>query len=237
MTPDVVYDQLIGSGCAKKMVFSWGGNPGVGSLHRFRDAVESSWPRPLEIEEHSHAGMAARYVAGASGLPFGVLRGYVGTDLVAHTPTIAPIVCPFTGETLTAVLAIELDVAVIHAQRADREGNVQLWGLVGVQKEAVLAARRSIVTVEEIVDELEPRPNAVVLPSWVVSSVCLVPGGAHPSFAMGYSERDNAFYRAWDEVSRDRDQFTAWIDTHVRGTADFEEYCRSVGIEQGATRV
>ncbi len=237
MTPDVVYDQLIGAGCAKKMVFSWGGNPGVGSLHRFRDAVEHSWPRPLEIEEHSHAGMAARYVAGASGLPFGVLRGYVGTDLMPHTPSIAPITCPFTGETLTAVRAIELDVAVIHAQQADREGNVQLWGLVGVQKEAVLAARRSIVTVEEIVDELEPRPNAVVLPSWVVSSVCLVPGGAHPSFAMGFSERDNSFYRAWDEISRDRDQFTAWIDTHVRGTADFEEYCRSAGIELGATRV
>ena len=237
MTPDVVYDQLIGAGCAKKMVFSWGGNPGVGSLHRFRDAVENSWPRPLEIEEHSHAGMAARYVAGASGLPFGVLRGYVGTDLVSHTPTIAPITCPFTGETLTAVRAIELDVAVIHAQQSDREGNVQLWGLVGVQKEAVLAARRSIVTVEEIVDELEPRPNAVVLPSWVVSSVCLVPGGAHPSFAMGFSERDNSFYRAWDEISRDRDQFTAWIDTHVRSTADFEEYRRSAGIEHGATRV
>jgi len=241
MTPDVVYDQLIGAGCAAKMVFSWGGNPGVGSLHRFRDAVEHSWPRPLEIEEHSHAGMAARYVAGASGLPFGVLRGYVGTDLVPHTPSIAPITCPFTGETLTAVRAIELDVAVIHAQQADREGNVQLWGLVGVQKEAVLAARRSIVTVEEIVDELEPRPNAVVLPSWVVSSVCLVPGGAHPSFAMGFSERDNSFYRAWDEISRDRAQFTAWIDTHVRGTADFEEYCRSAGVEpkvnEGATRV
>ncbi|HKA02758.1 MAG TPA: CoA-transferase, partial [Acidimicrobiales bacterium] len=173
MTPDVVYDQLIGAGCAEKLVFSWGGNPGVGSLHRFRDAVEHGWPVPLAIEEHSHAGMAARYVAGASGLPFGVLRGYVGTDLVPHTSTIAPITCPFTGESLTAVRAIELDVAVIHAQQADREGNVQLWGLVGVQKEAVLAAKRSIVTVEEIVDELEPRPNAVVLPSWVVSSVCL----------------------------------------------------------------
>jgi glutaconate CoA-transferase subunit A len=219
------------------MVFSWGGNPGVGSLHRFRDAVEHAWPRPLAIEEHSHAGMAARYVAGASGLPFGVLRGYVGTDLMEHTPTIAAIQCPFTGETLTAVLAIELDVAVIHAQQADRRGNVQLWGLVGVQKEAVLAARRSIVTVEEIVDELTPRPNAVVLPSWVVSAVCHVPGGAHPSFAMGYSERDNDFYRAWDELSRERDRFVEWIDTHVRGTADFEEYCRSAGVRQGAGRV
>src|SRR5947207_12089686 len=165
MTPDVIYDQLIGAGCADGLVFSWGGNPGVGSLYRFRDAVEHRWPVPLEIEEHSHAGMAARYVAGASGLPFAVLRGYAGTDLVGRTATIAPITCPFTGEALTAVAALRPDVAVIHAQRADREGNVQLFGLVGVQKEAVLAARRAIVTVEEIVDALEPTPNAVVLPA------------------------------------------------------------------------
>src|SRR3954453_9889966 len=132
LTPDVIYDQLIGAGCASALVFSWGGNPGVGSLHRFRDAVEHHWPRPLAVEEHSHAGMAARYVAGASGLPFGVLRGYVGTDLMAHTPTLAPITCPFTGEQLTAVPALNADVAVIHAQQADRRGNVQLWGLVGV---------------------------------------------------------------------------------------------------------
>ena len=143
--------------------------------------------------------MAARYVAGASGLPFGVLRGYVGTDLMDHTPTLAPITCPFTGEQLTAVPALNPDVAVIHAQQADRRGNVQLWGLVGVQKEAVLSARRSIVTVEEVVDELTPRPNAVVLPAWVVGAVCEVPGGAHPSFAIGYSSRDNEFYRAWDD--------------------------------------
>jgi glutaconate CoA-transferase subunit A len=234
MTPDVVYDQLIGAGCATGLIFSWGGNPGVGSLHRFRDAVENGWPHPLRVEEHSHAGMAARYVAGASGLPFGVLRGYVGTDLMDHTPTLAPITCPFTGEQLTAVPALNPDVAVIHAQQADRRGNVQLWGLVGVQKEAVLSARRSIVTVEEVVDELTPRPNAVVLPAWVVDAVCEVPGGAHPSFAIGYSSRDNEFYRAWDEVSRDRDTFTAWIDEHVRGTADFGEYLASVGLEQEA---
>ena len=219
MTPDMVYDQLIGAGCASGLIFSWGGNPGVGSLHRFRDAVE----------EHSHAGMAARYVAGASGLPFGVLRGYVGTDLMDHTPTLAPITCPFTGEQLTAVPALNPDVAVIHAQQADRRGNVQLWGLVGVQKEAVLSARRSIVTVEEVVDELTPRPNAVVLPAWVVGAVCEVPGGAHPSFAIGYSSRDNEFYRAWDDVSRDRATFTAWIDEHIRGTADFGEYLASLG--------
>src|SRR5690606_22200402 len=149
MTPDIVYDQLIGAGCARKLVFSWGGNPGVGSLHRFRDAVQHAWPVPLEIEEHSHAGMANRYVAGASGLPFAVLRGYRGTDLPEHTSTIKWITCPFTGEELAAVPAINPDVTVVHAQRADRQGNVQMWGLVGVQKEAVLAAERSLVTVEE----------------------------------------------------------------------------------------
>jgi glutaconate CoA-transferase subunit A len=211
MTPDIVYDQLIGAGCARRLVFSWGGNPGVGSLHRFRDAVEQGWPAPLELEEHSHAGMANAYVAGASDLPFAVLRGYTGTDLPAHTTTIRPIACPFTGEVLAAVPALRPDVAVIHAQRADRAGNVQLWGLTGVQKEAVLAARRSLVTVEEVVDELDPRPDAVVLPRWVVDRVAIVPGGAAPSYAQGYYERDNAAYRAWDAVSRDRDAFTAWV--------------------------
>ena len=231
MTPDMVYDQLIGAGCATGLIFSWGGNPGVGSLHRFRDAVEQGWPHRLALEEHSHAGMATRYVAGASGLPFGVLRGYVGTDLMDHTPTLAPIACPFTGEQLTAVPALNPDVAVIHAQQADHRGNVQLWGLVGVQKEAVLAARRSIVTVEELVNELVPRPDAVVLPSWVVDAVCEVPGGAHPSFAIGYSSRDNDFYRAWDEISRERESFMAWIERHVIGTADFDAYQASVGLE------
>ncbi len=215
MTPDVIYDQLIGAGCARKLIFSWGGNPGVGSLHRFRDAVEHSWPRPLELEEHSHAGMANRYVAGASGLPFAVLRGYSGTGLVAQTPNIAEISCPFTGETLTAVAALTPDVAVIHAQRADRAGNVQYWGITGVQKEAVLAARRAVVTVEEIVDVLEPQPGAVVLPAWTVGHVALVPGGAHPSYALGYSARDNDFYIGWDAISRDRETFTRWLDQHV----------------------
>jgi glutaconate CoA-transferase, subunit A len=212
MTPDLVYDQLIGAGCARKLVFSWGGNPGVGSLHRLRDAVEQDWPVPLELEEHSHAGMANRYVAGASGLPFAVLRGYRGTDLARHTATIAPIACPFTGEVLAAVPALNPDVAVIHAQRADRRGNVQLWGLTGVQKEAVLAARRSLVTVEEVVDALDPRPGAVVLPSWVVTFVAVVPGGARPSYAQGYYDRDNRYYRDWDAISRDRTRFAAWLD-------------------------
>ncbi|MFI7669197.1 CoA transferase subunit A [Nocardia sp. NPDC049526] len=215
MTPDIVYDQLIGAGCARKLIFSWGGNPGVGSLHRFRDAVQQAWPATLEIEEHSHAGMANRYVAGASGLPFAVLRGYVGTDLPTVTDTIKPITCPFTGEQLTAVPAINPDVTVIHAQRADRAGNVQLWGLLGVQKEAVLAARRSLVTVEEIVDELTPVPGAIVLPAWAVTAVAQVPGGAHPSYAQGYSERDNDYYAAWDAISRDRDHFTRWLDENV----------------------
>jgi len=220
MTPDVVYDQLIGAGCASKLIFSWGGNPGVGSLHRFRDAVENAWPGPLELEEHSHAGMANRYVAGASGLPFAVLRGYSGTGLEGLTgpdgqPTVRPITCPFTGERLTAVAALRPDVAIIHAQRADQAGNVQLWGITGVQKEAVLSARRSVVTVEEIVNVLTPKPGAVVLPSWVVSYVAVAPGGAHPSYALGYSVRDNDFYVAWDAISRDRERFQQWLETEI----------------------
>ncbi len=215
MTPDLVYDQMIGAGCARKLVFSWGGNPGVGSLHRLRDAVERDHPAPLELEEHSHAGMANRYVAGASGLPMAVLRGYTGTDLGRVTPTVATVRCPFTGEELTAVPALNPDVTVIHAQQADRRGNVMLWGITGVQREAVLAARRSLVTVEELVDRLEPRPGSVVLPGWAVTAVAVVPGGAHPSYASGYSRRDNAFYKEWDAISRTRDRFTEWMQEHV----------------------
>jgi len=215
MTPDVIYDQMIGAGCARKLIFSWGGNPGVGSLHRFRDAAQNGWPRPLELEEHSHAGMANRYVAGASGLPFAVLRGYSGTSLATRTPNIAEITCPFTGERLTAVAALTPDVTVIHAQRADRAGNVQFWGITGVQKEAVLAARRSVATVEEIVDQLTPQPGAIVLPSWTVGYVATAPGGAHPSYALGYTARDNDFYQAWDPISRDREKFSRWLDEHV----------------------
>jgi glutaconate CoA-transferase subunit A len=216
MTPDVVCDQLIGAGCVRKLTFAWGGNAGVGSLHRFRDAVENGWPRPLELDEHSHAGLVNRYVAGASGLPFAVLRGYRGTDLPAHNPTIASVRCPFTGEELTAVAALNPDVTFIHAQRADRAGNVQLWGIVGAQKEAVLAARRSIVTVEEVVDSLERRPGDVLLPGWVVTAVAQVPGGAAPSYAAGYYERDNPAYRAWSEASRTREDFASWL-AHVTG--------------------
>jgi glutaconate CoA-transferase subunit A len=215
MTPDLIYDQLIGAGCATRLVFSWGGNPGVGSLHRFRDAVEHDWPVPLEIEEHSHAGMANRYAAGASGLPFAVLRGYTGTDLVAHTANIKTVTCPFTGEVLTAVPALRPDVAVIHAQQADRRGNIRMWGITGVQKEAVLCAVRSLVTVEEVVDEFEPKPGAVVLPNWVIDRIAVVPGGARPSYADGYSVRDNEYYQRWDAISRDREAFQAWLDREI----------------------
>jgi glutaconate CoA-transferase subunit A len=211
MTPDLVYDRMIGAGCAAKLVFSWGGNPGVGSLHRLRDAISAGWPAPLEIEEHSHAVLANRYVAGASGLPFTVLRASAGTDLPRHSPSVATVRCPFTGEQLTAVAALNPDVAIVHAQRADRAGNVQLWGILGVQKEAVLAARRALVTVEEIVDELAPVPGAVVLPRFVVDAVAAAPGGAAPSYAHGYYGRDNTAYRDWDRTSRDRERFTAWL--------------------------
>ena len=228
MTPDVVYDQMIGAGCARRLTFSWGGNPGVGSLHRLRDAVENAWPGPLELDEHSHAGMAAAYAAGASNLPFGVLRGYARTDLAARSRSLAAVTCPFTGEELAAVPAHRPDVGVVHAQQADRRGNVQLWGITGVQKEVVLASRRSIVTVEEVVGELELRPGGVVLPSWAIDAVAPAPGGAHPSYAHGYYDRDNEFYVHWDDVSRDRARFTAWIERHVLATAGVDEYHRSL---------
>jgi glutaconate CoA-transferase subunit A len=228
MTPDVVYDQLIGMGCARRLVFSWGGNPGVGSLHRLRDAVENGWPGPLELEEHSHAGMAAAYAAGAADLPFAVLRGYAGTELVERTKTIGSVTCPFSGEKLTAIPAHRPDVGIVHAQQADRSGNVQLWGIPGVQKEVVLASARAIVTVEEIVDRLEARPGGVVLPGWVIDAVAVAPGGAHPSYAHGYYERDNDFYVRWDSISRDRDLFTGWMQRHVLDTAGIDEYHRSL---------
>ncbi len=215
MTPDIVYDQLIGMGRASKLIFSWGGNPGVGSLHRFRDAVESGWPRPLEIEEHSHAGMANRYVAGASGLPFAILRGYAGTDLASTTGTIRTIASPFTGELVASVPPLNPDAGIIHAQRADRRGNVQMWGLTGVQKETVLAAAKSLITVEEIVDEFQPRAGQVILPHWAVDYVAVSPGGSWPSYTDGYSVRDNVFYAQWDAISRDRQRFADWMAEHV----------------------
>jgi glutaconate CoA-transferase subunit A len=229
MTPDLIYDQIIGTGGCDKVVFSWGGNPGVGSLHRFRDAYERGWPNRIAIEEHSHAAMANAYDAGAAGLPLAVFRGYRGAELKRVNPNIKEIVCPFTGEQLAAVPAMRLDCAIIHAQRADRAGNVLIEGIVGVQKEAVLAARRSIVTVEEIVEDFGARSaNAVILPHWTVSAIVRVPGGAHPSYAHGYYRRDNAFYKAWDAIARERDSFRAWIDEHVlrKGPEVFAEHAR-----------
>jgi glutaconate CoA-transferase subunit A len=217
MTPDLIYDQMIGAGCARRLVFSWGGNPGVGSLHRLRDAVEHDWPARLEIEEHSHAAMASAYAAGAAGLPCGIFRGYLGSELSRVNPRIRTVQCPFTGEALAAVPALRPDVTVIHAQKADRSGNVLIAGIVGVQKEAALAATRAvIVTVEEVVDDLGTEgTNAVVLPSWTIHAVAEVSGGARPSYAHGYYQRDNAFYTAWDEIARDRDRFSAWIDREI----------------------
>jgi glutaconate CoA-transferase subunit A len=229
MTPDLIYDQLIGMGCAEKLMFSWGGNPGVGSLHRFRDAYENGWPNQITIEEHSHAAMANAYEAGAAGLPCAIFRGYVGADLAKVNPNIKHVTCPFTGEQLAAVPAIRPDSAVIHALKADRAGNVLIEGIVGVQKEAVLSAKRSLVTVEEIVDDFGKRSaNAVILPSWTVTAVACVPGGAHPSYAHGYYTRDNAYYKAWDTISRERDSFLAWMKTNVleKGPEVFAQYGR-----------
>jgi glutaconate CoA-transferase subunit A len=233
MTPDLIYDQLIGMGQADKMIFSWGGNPGVGSLHRFRDAYENGWPQPLTIEEHSHAAMANAYEAGAAGLPCAIFRGYIGVDLPNVNPNIRSVTCPFTGEKLAAVPAMRPDAAVIHALKADRDGNVLIEGILGVQKEAVLASKRALVTVEEIVDDFGERsPNAVILPSWTVTAVACVPGGAHPSYAQSYYKRDNAYYKAWDAIARDRDTFVAWMKTNVieKGADAFARYARPLGV-------
>ena len=219
LTPDLIFDQLIGMGVADKLVFSWGGNPGVGSLHRFRDAIENGWPTPLQIEEHSHAGLTNRFVAGASGLPFAILRAYAGTGLPERFAHVKSVKCPFTGETLAAVPAINPDVAIVHAQQADLRGNVQMWGITGVQKEAVLASSRSIVTVEEIVERIELRPGGVVLPAWSVTAVAHVPGGARPSYASGYYKRDNDFYSSWDTISRSREDFREWMEKNVMEVA------------------
>jgi glutaconate CoA-transferase subunit A len=216
MTPDLLYDQMIGAGCARKLVFSWGGNPGVGSLPRLRDAVEHGWPAPLELEEHSHSAMAHAYAAGAAGLPCAIFPGYLGSDLPKVNPNIRHVQCPFTGESLAAVPAIRPDVTVIHAQQADRDGNVLIEGIIGVQKEAALAASRTIVTVEEVVDRFPAHGrSAVILPAWTVTEVVHAPRGAHPSYAHGYYARDNAYYTAWEAIARDRATFQAWLQEHV----------------------
>jgi glutaconate CoA-transferase subunit A len=228
MTPDIVYDQMIGMGCARSLTFSWGGNPGVGSLHRLRDAVEHGWPAALELDEHTHAGLAAAYCAGAARLPFGLLRGYLGTDLAAANPRIRSIECPFTGERLAAVPAVNPDVTILHAQRADRRGNVAIEGIVGAQREAAFAARALVVTVEQIVDELPPAMNGIVLPHWIVSAVVHCPGGAYPSYAQGHYARDNAFYQRWDAIARERDVFLAWMQRHVLASRDHADFLASL---------
>ena len=229
MTPDLLYDQMIGMGCARKLTFSWGGNPGVGSLHRLRDAIERQWPAPLAIDEHSHAGMAAAYRAGAARLPFGMLRGYIGTDLAAVNPAIRSVECPYSGERIATVPAINPDVTILHAQRADRRGNVAIEGIVGAQREAALAAKALVVTVEEIVDDMPPAMNSIVLPHWVVSAVVHCPGGAYPAYAHGYYDRDNDFYLRWDAIARERDSFLDWMERHVLGTTDHRAFLASLG--------
>src|SRR5215207_540292 len=224
MTPDLIYDQMIGMGCARRLTFSWGGNPGVGSLHRLRDAVEKGWPRTLELDEHTHAGMAAAFCAGAAGLPFGVLRGYIGTDLSEHNPRVRSVRCPYTSEELATVPALNPDVTILQAQRADRKGNVAISGIVGAQREAALAAKTLLITVEELVDELPPALNGVLLPHWLVAAISHCPGGAYPSYAHGYYARDNAFYQHWDEISRDRERFLEWMRRHVMGSRDHREF-------------
>ena len=219
MTPDMIYDQMIGMGCASKMIFSYAGNPGVGLLHRFRDAVENAWPSPLELEEHSHSAMANAYGAGAAGLPCAVFRGYIGAELKRVNPNVRAITCPFTGEELAAVPALNPDLGIIHAQKANRRGDVLIEGIMAAQKEAVLASARSIVTVEEVVEDFEGlHPNLCILPHWTIDAICEVPGGAHPSYAQGYYARDNAAYNAWDAISKDREAFRTWMKENVLET-------------------
>ncbi|WP_028033095.1 CoA transferase subunit A [Chelativorans sp. J32] len=216
MTPDLIYDQMVGMGMVKKMIFSYVGNPGVGLLRRVRDSVENGWPREVEIEEHSHAAMANAYEAGAAGLPLAVFRGYRGAGLAEVNPNIKSITCPFTGEKLAAVPAVRPDVTFIHAQKADKKGNVLIEGIIGIQKEAVLAAKRAVVTVEEVVDDFsDAHPNLCILPHWTITAIAVVPGGAHPSYTHGYYVRDNASYLEWDQVAADRDRFRAWMEENV----------------------
>jgi len=231
MTPDLVYDQMIGMGCAARLTFSWGGNPGVGSLHRLRDAVERGWPQPLALSEFTHAEMAVAYQAGASGLPCGVMGRHAATDLAAVPgATVRELHCPFTGAALALVPAINPDVCVLHAQQIDARGNVLIRGIVGAAKEAAMAARQLLVTVEEQVETLHADMNALILPSWVVTAASVVPGGAYPSYAQGYYPRDNAFYLAWDEIARDRTNYRAWMERHVLQVADHATLLRKLGV-------
>ena len=226
LTPDLIYDQMIAAGCAKKLVFSWAGNPGVGSLHAFRRAVEGKGGPPLEIEEYSHFGMVARFSAGAARLPFWALRNYMGTDLPRANPRIKSVTCPYTGEALATVPALNPDVTIVHAQRADAEGNAQIWGLLGVQKEAAFASERVVVVVEELVDQhvIRSDPNRTVIPGMIVNAVVVEPWGAHPSYVQGYYDRDNAFYVAWEGISRDAGSLERYLNDFVYGVADRQAY-------------
>src|SRR5438445_4791609 len=230
LTPDLIYDQMIGAGCARKLVFSWAGNPGVGSLHAFRRAVEGVGTRDsgLEIEEYSHFGMVARFAAGAARLPFWPLRDYMGTDLPRANPRIRSVTCPYTGEDLATVPALNPDVTIVHAQRADADGNTQIWGLLGVQREAAFASQRVIVAVEELVDEqvIRSDPNRTVIPGMIVDAVVVEPWGAHPSYAQGYYDRDNDFYVAWESISRDADKLARYLDEFVYGVPDRAGYLK-----------
>jgi len=237
MTPDMIYDQLIGMGCARKMIFSYAGNPGVGLLHRFRDAVENAWPQALELEEHSHSAMANAYGGGAAGLPCALFRGYIGAELKRVNPNVKAITCPFTGEELAAVPALNPDLAVIHAQKANRKGDVLIEGIMAAQKEAVLAAKAAIVTVEEVVEDFDGlHPNLCILPHWTIDAICLVPGGAHPSYAQGYYQRDNAAYNEWDAISKDREAFQIWMKKNVleAGPEAFAERVRPLRVGDAA---
>ena len=229
LTPDLIYDQMIAAGCARKLVFSWAGNPGAGSLHAFRRAIEGpagDGGRLLEIEEYSHFGMVARLAAGAARLPFWPLRDYAGTDLPAANPRISTVTCPYTGERLATVPALNPDVTIIHAQRADAQGNTQIWGLLGVQKEAAFASRHVIVVVEEVVDErvIRADPNRTLVPGIIVDAVVHEPWGAHPSYAHGYYDRDNDFYVSWEAISRDPARLGQYLDRFVLGVPDRSAY-------------
>jgi glutaconate CoA-transferase subunit A len=230
LTPDLIYDQMIAAGCARKLVFSWAGNPGAGSLHAFRRAVEGKGP-PLELEEYSHFGMVARLSAGAARLPFWTMRNYMGTDLPAANAMIRSVSCPYTGETLATVPALNPDVTIVHAQRCDVEGNTQIWGLLGVQKEAAFASSRVIVVVEELVEQAEIRadPNRTIIPGLIVDAVVVEPWGAHPSYAQGYYDRDNEFYIAWEAISRDPAALRRYLDEFVHGVSSRAEYVERNG--------
>jgi glutaconate CoA-transferase subunit A len=233
LTPDLIYDQMVAAGCARKLVFSWLGNPGVGSLHAIRRSTEGPSPA-LELEEYSHFGMVARYTAGAMNLPFFPLRSYTDTDLPKANPLIRPIDSPYGDDSIYAVPPLKPDVTIVHAQRADASGDTQVWGLLGCQKEAAFAASRVIVVVEEIVDEAVIRadPNRTILPGLVVDAVVVEPFGAHPSYAQGYYDRDNAFYLEWEQISRDESALGRWLDEWVFGVASRAEYVEKMGSER-----